>query len=90
MSTNEIQKVFRSFYENSEFVSVVNGEPRLKDVVASNNARIGVTCEGDTVVVMNAIDNLIKGAAGGALQWMNRLWLLPESTGLTTASTAWL
>jgi N-acetyl-gamma-glutamyl-phosphate reductase len=90
MSTDEIQEVFRSFYENSEFVSVVDGEPRLKDVVTSNNARIGITCEGDTVVVMNAIDNLVKGAAGGALQWMNRLWLLPESTGLTTASAAWI
>ena len=56
--------------------------PRLKDVVASNYAHIGVTVTGSNVVVMCAIDNLVKGAAGGAIQWMNRLWSLPESSGL--------
>ncbi len=89
VSPDEVQNAFRSFYEDSEFVIVVDGIPRLKDVIACNDARIGVTCEGDTVVVMSAIDNLVKGAAGGALQWMNRLWSLPESSGLTAASPAW-
>jgi N-acetyl-gamma-glutamyl-phosphate reductase common form len=89
VSTDEIQKTFSSFYEDSGFVSVVDGAPRLKDVIASNDARIGVSCEGDTVVVMAAIDNLVKGAAGGAVQWMNRLWSLPESSGLSAPSPAW-
>jgi len=88
-SASEIQNAFHAFYNHSEFVSVVDGTPRLKDVVACNAARIGVACEGDTVVVLSAIDNLVKGAAGGAVQWMNRLWSLPESSGLTAASPAW-
>jgi N-acetyl-gamma-glutamyl-phosphate reductase len=88
-SADEIRRLFRSFYEGSDFVSVVDGTPRLKDVVASNDARIGISCEDDTVVVMSAIDNLVKGAAGGAVQWMNRLWSLPEISGLSAPSPAW-
>jgi N-acetyl-gamma-glutamylphosphate reductase len=38
---------------------------------------------------MCAIDNLTKGAAGGAMQWMNRLLGLPETTGLTHCATGW-
>jgi N-acetyl-gamma-glutamyl-phosphate reductase len=38
---------------------------------------------------MSVIDNLVKGAAGGAMQWMNRLWKLPETTGLTAAAPGW-
>ena len=88
-SADEIRSAFASFYADSEFVGVVDGTPRLKDVVACNDARIGVGYEGDTVVVMCAIDNLVKGAAGGAVQWMNRLWSLPEASGLTAPSPAW-
>ena len=88
-SADEVRDSFRSFYADSEFVHVVDGTPRLKDVVACNDARIGVSCEGETVVVMSTIDNLVKGAAGGAMQWMNRLWSLPETSGLTAPSPAW-
>jgi N-acetyl-gamma-glutamyl-phosphate reductase len=38
---------------------------------------------------MAAIDNLVKGAAGGAIQWMNRLWDLPETTGLDMPAPGW-
>jgi N-acetyl-gamma-glutamyl-phosphate reductase len=89
VSPGDIRAAFQSYYGGSKFVSVVDGTPRLKDVIACNNASIGIACEGDTVVVMSAIDNLVKGAAGGAVQWMNRLWSLPDSTGLTAASPAW-
>ena len=67
----------------------VNAAPRLKDVVASNMCHIGVATNGDSVVVMCTIDNLVKGAAGGAVQWMNRLWDLPETAGLTAAAPGW-
>jgi N-acetyl-gamma-glutamyl-phosphate reductase len=43
----------------------------------------------DSVVVTSVIDNLVKGAAGGAVQWMNRLWKLPETSGLLAAAAAW-
>jgi N-acetyl-gamma-glutamyl-phosphate reductase len=89
LPVEEVRNAFRAYYEESNFVHVVDGTPRLKDVVASNDARIGIECDGDTVVVMGVIDNLVKGAAGGAVQWMNRLWSLPETSGLTAASPAW-
>ena len=38
---------------------------------------------------VSVIDNLVKGAAGGAMQWMNRLWGLPETAGLLAAAPGW-
>ncbi|MGH8194985.1 MAG: N-acetyl-gamma-glutamyl-phosphate reductase [Woeseiaceae bacterium] len=84
-----LQQVFHEYYENCDFVHVVDGAPKLKNVVASNDCHLGVAAADGTVVVLCAIDNLVKGAAGGALQWMNRLWSLPESTGLTAPAPAW-
>ena len=71
------------FYRDAPFVRVVSGTPRLKDVVGSNYAHLGVASDGETVAVMTVIDNLTKGAAGGGIQWMNRLLGLPETAGLT-------
>lgn len=85
----ELREIFEKAYENSPFVEVVTGTPRLKNVVASNQCHISVASDGDGVVIMSAIDNLMKGAAGGAVQWMNRLWGLPESAGLTAAAPGW-
>jgi N-acetyl-gamma-glutamylphosphate reductase len=48
-----------------------------------------VVAEGEAFVVMSAIDNLVKGAAGGAMQWLNRLLELPEDTGLALPGPAW-
>ncbi len=85
----ELREVFESAYETSPFVEVVAATPRVKNVVASNMCHIGVATDGESVVVMSAIDNLVKGAAGGAMQWMNRLWNLPEATGLTAPAPGW-
>jgi N-acetyl-gamma-glutamylphosphate reductase len=57
--------------------------PRLKDVAGSNHARArGPSLHADSVVMLHVIDNLLKGAAGGSVQWMNRLLGLPETAGL--------
>jgi len=85
----ELHDTFTSFYKDAPFVHVVPGMPRLKNVVASNHCHIGIALEGDTVVVTSALDNLVKGAAGGAVQWMNRLWQIPETSGLTAAAPGW-
>jgi N-acetyl-gamma-glutamyl-phosphate reductase len=76
-------------YADADFVDVVDGMPRLKDVVASNFARLGVAVEGRQLVVTVVIDNLVKGAAGGALQWMNLLLGMPATTGLLAPAPAW-
>ena len=85
----DILQIFENHYGTSDFVQIIDGTPKLKNVVASNYAHIGVSQSGNSVVVMCAIDNLVKGAAGGAIQLMNRLWSLPESSGLTTPPPAW-
>jgi len=89
VSENQLFDVYAKAYADAPFVEVVAGTPRLKNVVASNLCQIAVSCTEDTVVVMSVIDNLVKGAAGGAVQWMNRLWKLPETTGLTAAAPGW-
>jgi len=79
----------REFYAGSPFVHVGDAAPRVKDVASSNYARLSAASDGRTVAVMCAIDNLNKGAAGGAVQWMNRLYGLPETAGLTAPAPGW-
>jgi len=62
----------------------------MKDIVASNYATLSLAADGDAIVVHSAIDNLIKGAAGGSIQWVNRLLGWPETSGLTLPSPGWL
>lgn len=89
VSRDMLENVFTEAYADSAFVELVGGTPRLKDVVASNACRLGVAAGDDAVVVTAVIDNLVKGAAGGAVQWMNRLCGLPETAGLLAPAPAW-
>jgi N-acetyl-gamma-glutamyl-phosphate reductase common form len=89
LNSSDLQNVYSQYYAAASFVRVVDGTPRLKHVIASNYANIGVATNGQNAVVMCAIDNLVKGAAGGAIQWMNRLWSLPETSGLLGLPPAW-
>jgi N-acetyl-gamma-glutamyl-phosphate reductase common form len=79
----------REYYAGSPFVHVSAAPPRVKEVAGSNYARLSAVSDGRTVAVMCAIDNLNKGAAGGAVQWMNRLYGLPETAGLTAPAAGW-
>jgi len=68
----------------------VGGEPpRIKDVVATNYAELSGVARGRNVVVTCAIDNLTKGAAGGAVQWMNRMLGYEETAGLMSPAAGW-
>jgi len=89
VTETQLLDAYQDAYANAPFVALVDNTPRLKNVVASNMCHLSVATDGDTVVVMAAIDNLVKGAAGGAVQWMNRLWDLPETTGLTAPAPGW-
>lgn len=89
VTTEELRNVFDEAYRDAPFVQVIDATPRIKNVVASNQCHLSVAADGDTVVVMAAIDNLVKGAAGGAIQWMNRLWGLPEAAGLDMPAPGW-
>jgi N-acetyl-gamma-glutamyl-phosphate reductase len=78
-----------AFYAGKPFVRVLPDAPRVKDVVASNYAHLSAAADGDTIVVMSVVDNLVKGAAGGAMQWMNRLLGFDETEGLTAPAPGW-
>jgi N-acetyl-gamma-glutamyl-phosphate reductase common form len=89
LDTPAVVTALRGFYADCPFVQVLDTAPRVKDVVASNYAHLSAVANEGTVAVLCAIDNLTKGAAGGALQWMNRLFALPETAGLTAAAPGW-
>ncbi|MGB6451649.1 MAG: N-acetyl-gamma-glutamyl-phosphate reductase [Steroidobacteraceae bacterium] len=79
----------REFYARSPFVRVLDEAPRLKNVVASNYAHLSAAANGRSVAVLCVLDNLTKGAAGGALQWLNRMFSLPETAGLELPAPGW-
>jgi N-acetyl-gamma-glutamyl-phosphate reductase common form len=87
--SSAVQAALRSFYAAAPFVRVLDHAPRIKEVVASNYAHLSAVADGRTVAVMCVIDNLAKGAAGGAVQWMNRIFDLPETTGLSAPAPGW-
>jgi N-acetyl-gamma-glutamyl-phosphate reductase len=87
--TRQVLGLLQEFYANSPFVRVSEGAPRVKNVVTSNYAHLSAVANGRTVAVMCVVDNLTKGAAGGAVQWMNRLFDLPETSGLLAPAPGW-
>ena len=82
LSADEVRSDLAGFYARALFVDVLGEPPRLQDVVGTNRCRLGVAADGDHLAVFSAIDNLVKGAAGGGVQWMNRLLGFPEAAGL--------
>lgn len=90
ISAADVRSALASFYEASPFVDVLDAPPRLQDVVGTNRCRLGVAVDGAHLAVFSAIDNLVKGAAGGGIQWMNRLMGFPEAAGLTQPGPGWL
>jgi N-acetyl-gamma-glutamyl-phosphate reductase len=89
ISTPELNEALRESYEQSPFVHVGAEPPRVKDVAGSNFAHLSGVAAGGTVAVMCVIDNLVKGAAGGALQWMNRMLGFDETAGLMAPAPGW-
>lgn len=90
LTAEEVRSALASFYARSPFIDVLTAPPRLQDVVGTNRCRLGVAVDGDHLAVFSAIDNLVKGAAGGGIQWMNRLLGLHETAGLTQPGPGWL
>jgi len=85
LSTASLLEQYRAFYANEPFVAVVDDAPATKATRGSNAAHVTVRLDErtGTVVALGAIDNLVKGASGQALQAANLLLALPEGTGLT-------
>lgn len=84
ITQKKINKLYKDFYEGELFVRFFGDEtmPELKDVICTNFCDIGVKLTKDIIVVVSAIDNLTKGAAGQAVQNMNIMCGLDEKEGL--------
>jgi N-acetyl-gamma-glutamyl-phosphate reductase len=85
-TTVDLQKLFEDTYKNELFVDVLTmgDSPATRSVRGSNHCQLSV-CRpqnGDTVVVLVVEDNLVKGAAGQAIQNMNLMFNLPEHLGI--------
>ena len=87
--TDELKRALEAAYGGSAFVHVVDAPPRLSDVVETNDCRISVhAAAAGRAVVFSALDNLVKGAAGQAIQNLNLALGWPEALGLPTAFEA--
>jgi N-acetyl-gamma-glutamyl-phosphate reductase common form len=87
MSAGDLQIIYRSFYGESLFVRIVDGSPDINWVKTTNFCDIGFATRGRNIVVFSALDNLVKGAAGQAVQNMNLMFGLDEKTGLMLVGT---
>lgn len=83
-SVAELSAIYHEAYDGELFVEVCDTVPELKDVVYTNYCRIFATLDerAGRIVLVSAIDNLMKGAAGQAVQNMNVMLALPEYQGL--------
>ncbi|MCK5237693.1 MAG: N-acetyl-gamma-glutamyl-phosphate reductase [Deltaproteobacteria bacterium] len=86
-STEDLIALYMDFYLTEEFVRVKYTAPDIKDVRGSNYCDINVTVDSRTgrVIIVSAIDNLVKGASGQAIQNMNICLGFDESEGLLSA-----
>jgi N-acetyl-gamma-glutamyl-phosphate reductase len=87
--SNEIASLFKQYYEHEPFVCISDFELDIKQVVNTNKCLIHIQCHEDTVLITAVIDNLIKGASGQAIQNMNIMLGLPETTGLQLKASAY-
>jgi N-acetyl-gamma-glutamyl-phosphate reductase len=82
LTNEDLTNIYRKFYQDCFFVRLVDGSPDINWVKNTNFCDIAVHSNGKQVVVFSAIDNLVKGAAGQAVQNMNLMFGLDEKTGL--------
>jgi N-acetyl-gamma-glutamyl-phosphate reductase len=87
LSENDLRNIYAEYYRESFFVRLVNGSPDINWVKTTNFCDIGFATRGKQVVIFSAIDNLVKGAAGQAVQNMNLMFGLDETTGLKLVGT---
>jgi N-acetyl-gamma-glutamyl-phosphate reductase len=84
---DELRSLFADFYRDSFFVRLVKGSPDINWVKTTNFCDLGFATRGRQLAVFSALDNLVKGAAGQAVQNMNLMFGLDEKTGLVLLGT---
>lgn len=88
LSLDEAVKLYKDFYADAPFTHVSDRPLDLKQVVNTNKAVISLEKHGSKLLVLSAIDNLLKGASGQAVQNFNLICGLPEDTGLRLKPSA--
>jgi N-acetyl-gamma-glutamyl-phosphate reductase len=82
MTADDARTVFADFYRGAFFIRLVDGSPDINWVKTTNFCDLGFAARGRQLVVFSALDNLVKGAAGQAVQNMNLMFGLDETVGL--------
>lgn len=84
LDTKKMVALYKAFYKGEPFVRVYDAGklPQVRDVVMTNTCAIGVKVTGNVAIVVSCIDNLLKGAAGQAVQNMNIMYGFGETEGL--------
>ena len=81
-SLEDLVAKYEAFYANQPFVTVTTTNINMKQVVQTNKCIISLMKKGNRVLITSTIDNLLKGASGQAVQNMNLMFGLEETTGL--------
>ncbi|MDP2335534.1 MAG: N-acetyl-gamma-glutamyl-phosphate reductase [Bacteroidota bacterium] len=87
-SIEEAQKIYQDYYASHPFVLVSQNNPDLKQVVNTNKAIVYLEKHGNKLMILSVTDNLLKGASGQAVQNMNLIFGLEETTGLGLKAVA--
>jgi N-acetyl-gamma-glutamyl-phosphate reductase len=87
LSEQDVRDLFANYYRDAFFVRLVKGSPDINWVKTTNFCDIGFAVRGKQLVVFSALDNLVKGAAGQAIQNMNLMFGFEETTGLMLTGT---
>ena len=82
LGDEQLDRLYRDFYAGEPFVQIRNDAPAVKDVAGTNYCHIFPAIVKGRIVSFSAIDNLVKGASGQAIQNMNIIFGIDETTGL--------
>lgn len=85
---SEIKKLYEDYYDDHNFTFISDKMPDLKDVVNTNKCILHLEKEGNKLLIISVIDNLLKGASGQAVHNMNLLFGLHERVGLQLKASA--
>lgn len=87
LTNEDVRNLYELFYKDAPFVRLVENSPDINWVKTTNFCDIAAHSNGRQIAVFSAIDNLVKGAAGQAVQNMNLMFGLDETTGLKFIGT---
>ena len=88
LTQDEACSLYKAFYDDARFTFVSDSPVDLKQVVNTNKCIISLEKHDGKLVICSAIDNLLKGASGQAVQNMNLMFSLPEDAGLKLKASA--